>query len=184
MGSAGRNCSPCCSLDPNERKGCSGSDYCCGAGVPFWLAGGVGCACAGAVPDPVLGDAVVAVLFSAGVVAHAATANALNPAMANLKPDIPLLLFCRKRDSFEPGLVPLASWAIFRLPEGRAAAPFDKLRMSRAKGEESPGSMEPRCRVTPGRSLRRARDSATERTPPAFGRARSKGCGKSAPRPW
>ena len=54
-------------------------------------------------------------------------------------------------------------------------------------GEESPGSMELRCRVTPGggslaSGRRPFRDSATERTPPAFGRVRSKGCGKSAPR--
>jgi hypothetical protein len=52
--------------------------------------------------------------------------------------------------------------------------------------EESPGSTELRCRVTPGGgiSLRRTlfRDSATERIPPSFGLVRSKGCGKSAPR--
>ena len=44
--------------------------------------------------------------------------------------------------------------------------------------------MEPRCRVTPGGFLREVRDSATESIPPGFGRVRSKGCGKSAPRSW
>jgi len=48
--------------------------------------------------------------------------------------------------------------------------------------EESPGSTEQRCRVTPGRRVRLPRESATESIPPAFGRVRSKGCGKSAPR--
>jgi hypothetical protein len=62
-----------------------------------------------------------------------------------------------------------------RGPGGRGGA---------CSNEESPGSMEPRCRVTPGQSLRGLRDSATERTPPLFGAARSKGCGKSAPRSW
>src|SRR5690349_13156855 len=61
-------------------------------------------------------------------------------------------------------------------------------RGSRKRHEESPGSMELRCRVTPGGlpSFWRwwFRDSATESVPPAFGRARSKGCGKSAPRSW
>ncbi len=49
-------------------------------------------------------------------------------------------------------------------------------------GEESPGSTETRCRVTPGGGD--PRDSATENRPPrAFGRgARVKRCGKSAPR--
>ena len=54
------------------------------------------------------------------------------------------------------------------------------------QGEESPGSTETRCRVTPGG--REPRESATESKPPpeAFGRrgVRVKGCGKSAPRPW
>ena len=56
-----------------------------------------------------------------------------------------------------------------------------------AAGEESPGSMETRCRVTPGGGD--PRESATESKPPAgtcsFGtylRVRVKGCGKSAPR--
>jgi hypothetical protein len=56
----------------------------------------------------------------------------------------------------------------------------------RGPGEESPGSMEARCRVTPGGGD--PRDSATEKRPPAPGRdlgppARVKRCGKSAPRP-
>src|SRR5246127_5395320 len=54
-----------------------------------------------------------------------------------------------------------------------------------ARGEESPGSTEVRCRVTPGGGD--PRESATESTPPArlrhAGRvARVKRCGKSAPR--
>src|SRR6478609_8387859 len=44
--------------------------------------------------------------------------------------------------------------------------------------------MEPRCRVTPGGFPWEVRDSATESIPPDFGRVRSKGCGKSAPRSW
>ena len=59
------------------------------------------------------------------------------------------------------------------------------LRLER-DGEESPGSMETRCRVTPGGGD--PRESATESKPPriAFGRGgvRGKGCGKSAPRAW
>ena len=50
-------------------------------------------------------------------------------------------------------------------------------------GEESPGSMGTRCRVTPGGGD--LRDSATESKPPAgFAemQVRVKGCGKSAPR--
>ena len=52
-------------------------------------------------------------------------------------------------------------------------------------GEESPGSTETRCRVTPGGGD--PRESATESKPPAGprlrpARARVKGCGKSAPR--
>jgi len=62
-----------------------------------------------------------------------------------------------------------------RGPGGRVEACF---------AEESPGSTEQRCRVTPGGSRERLRDSATERIPPGFGRVRSKGCGKSAPRSW
>ncbi len=54
--------------------------------------------------------------------------------------------------------------------------------------EESPGSTERRCRVTPGGGD--PRDSATESKPPnpfrglwvASWAARVKGCGKSAPR--
>ena len=48
--------------------------------------------------------------------------------------------------------------------------------------EESPGSMEIRCRVTPGGGD--PRDSATENKPPAGAnrQARVKRCGKSAPR--
>ena len=54
-----------------------------------------------------------------------------------------------------------------------------------ARGEESPGSSEARCRVTPGGGD--PRESATENTPPACLRragraARVKWCGKSAPR--
>ena len=52
--------------------------------------------------------------------------------------------------------------------------------------EESPGSLEARCRITSGGGD--PRDSATESKPPceAFGRrrVRVKGCGKSAPRSW
>ncbi len=53
-------------------------------------------------------------------------------------------------------------------------------------GEESPGSMEIRCRITSGGGD--PRESATESIPPAEAlgrrRVRVKGCGKSAPRPW
>jgi hypothetical protein len=70
-------------------------------------------------------------------------------------------------------------------------------------GEESPGSMEARCRITSGGGD--PRESATESKPPAFasglrrgrpaslshrssasceGGVRVKGCGKSAPRAW
>ena len=57
---------------------------------------------------------------------------------------------------------------------------------ARGPGEESPGSMEARCRVTPGGGD--PRDSATENRPPALRErswppARVKRCGKSAPRP-
>ena len=57
--------------------------------------------------------------------------------------------------------------------------------MPLAPREESPGSTEERCRVTPGGGD--PRDSATEKRPPAFRRdpeapARVKRCGKSAPR--
>ena len=64
-----------------------------------------------------------------------------------------------------------------RRPDGRSRAA--------APGEESPGSTETRCRVTPGGGD--PRESATESSLPAgaSGRAcgsRVKGCGKSAPR--
>ena len=56
-------------------------------------------------------------------------------------------------------------------------------RGSRKRGEESPGSTEKRCRVTPGGFVfGGVRESATESIPPAFGLVREKGCGKSAPR--
>ena len=59
------------------------------------------------------------------------------------------------------------------------------LRFLLVQGEESPGSTETRCRVTPGGGD--LRESATESKPPvknelALGLARVKGCGKSAPR--
>src|SRR5580692_4968724 len=52
-------------------------------------------------------------------------------------------------------------------------------------GEESPGSIDIRCRITSGGGD--PRDSATENEPPAFalrgfGAVRVKRCGKSAPR--
>ena len=69
-----------------------------------------------------------------------------------------------------------------RRPDGRSAAGAWPCR-----GEESPGSTEARCRVTPGGGD--PRESATESKPPAHIRrrfgvspARVKGCGKSAPR--
>jgi hypothetical protein len=72
------------------------------------------------------------------------------------------------------------------MPDGRMAA----LRPSRMAGrrEESPGSTEARCRVTPGGGD--PRESATENIPPSPCRpipgiawaARVKWCGKSAPR--
>lgn len=60
-----------------------------------------------------------------------------------------------------------------RWPDGRSAG-------LRPGGEESPGSTETRCRVTPGGGD--PRDSTTESKPPGSGRVRVKGCGKSAPR--
>jgi len=60
--------------------------------------------------------------------------------------------------------------------EGRAVAPMQM-------GEESPGSMETRRRITSGGGD--SRESATESKPPAsyfMGEVRVKGCGKSAPR--
>ena len=50
----------------------------------------------------------------------------------------------------------------------------------RGRAEESPGSMETRCRITSGGGD--PRESATESKPPACARVRVKGCGKSAPR--
>ena len=55
----------------------------------------------------------------------------------------------------------------------------------KAAGEESPGSIDIRCRITSGGGD--PRESATENEPPAsalrgFGAARVKRCGKSAPR--
>src|SRR3569833_19875 len=55
----------------------------------------------------------------------------------------------------------------------------------KAVGEESPGSIDKRCRITPGGG--HPRDRATENEPPAstrkgFGVVRVKRCGKSAPR--
>src|ERR1700761_7695352 len=55
----------------------------------------------------------------------------------------------------------------------------------KAVGEESPGSIDMRCRITPGGGD--PRESATENEPPAttregFGAVRVKRCGKSAPR--
>jgi hypothetical protein len=50
----------------------------------------------------------------------------------------------------------------------------------KAAGEESPGSIDIRCRITSGGGD--PRESATENEPPRFGEARVKRCGKSAPR--
>src|SRR5229473_8569693 len=69
-------------------------------------------------------------------------------------------------------------WGVSR-PDGRS-------RYGRkAAGEESPGSIDIRCRITSGGGD--PRDSATENEPPAFalrgfGAVRVKRCGKSAPR--
>ena len=56
----------------------------------------------------------------------------------------------------------------------------------RIGGEESPGSLEARCRITSGGGD--PRESATESKPPSkpetATRVRVKGCGKSAPRLW
>ena len=64
-------------------------------------------------------------------------------------------------------------------PDGRSG------KRRKAAGEESPGSIDMRCRITSGGG--NPRDSATENEPPSSalsgrGRARVKGCGKSAPR--
>jgi hypothetical protein len=53
-------------------------------------------------------------------------------------------------------------------------------RSGRKPGEESPGSMETRCRITSGGGD--PRESATETKPPWATGARVKRCGKSAPR--
>ena len=56
-------------------------------------------------------------------------------------------------------------------------------RNRKVAGEESPGSMDKRCRITSGG--REPRESATENRPPrrvAYAAARVKRCGKSAPR--
>src|SRR5580698_4927917 len=69
-------------------------------------------------------------------------------------------------------------WGVSR-PDGRS-------RYGRkAAGEESPGSIDIRCRITSGGG--NPRDSATENEPPSFalrgfGGVRVKRCGKSAPR--
>ena len=65
---------------------------------------------------------------------------------------------------------------------GRTAAPASA---ERSCGEESPGSIDIRCRITSGGG--NPRESATENEPPASAlqglrRARVKRCGKSAPR--
>ena len=52
----------------------------------------------------------------------------------------------------------------------------------KAAGEESPGSIDIRCRITSGGGD--PRDSATENKPPEHAPARVKRCGKSAPRAW
>ncbi len=64
-------------------------------------------------------------------------------------------------------------------PDGRSR------KRRKAAGEESPGSIDMRCRITSGGG--NPRESATENEPPAFalrgfGAARVKRCGKSAPR--
>lgn len=65
----------------------------------------------------------------------------------------------------------LASW-----PGGRTH------KCRKAVGEESPGSMETRCRLMAGGGD--PRESATESKPPRFTVARVKGWGKSPPRDW
>ena len=64
-------------------------------------------------------------------------------------------------------------------PDGRSG------KSRKGAGEESPGSMDERCRITSGEG--NLRDSATEIIPPAEARkggrrVRVKRCGKSAPR--
>lgn len=48
--------------------------------------------------------------------------------------------------------------------------------------EESPGSIETGCRVTPGQ--RKLMESAAENRLPVFGSEKVKRCGKSAPQDW
>ncbi len=76
----------------------------------------------------------------------------------------------------DPRAVPGAHPRRISRPGGRSGP--------RGSGEESPGSMERRCRITSGGGD--PRDSATESRPPRIGLGRSavrvKGCGKSAPR--
>jgi hypothetical protein len=69
-------------------------------------------------------------------------------------------------------------WSVSR-PDGRSR------KRRKAAGEESPGSIDMRCRITSGGG--NPRESATENEPPRFAplelrRARVKRCGKSAPR--
>src|SRR5947209_19067302 len=63
-------------------------------------------------------------------------------------------------------------------PDGRPC------KCRKAAGEESPGSLDIRCRITSGEGD--LRESATENEPPCFAfglrRVRVKRCGKSAPR--
>ena len=73
----------------------------------------------------------------------------------------------------------------FIRPASRPGGRTSKSR--KAAGEESPGSMETRCRITAGGGD--PRESATESKPPADrpsgdGAARVKGWGKSPPRDW
>ncbi|CTQ53060.1 hypothetical protein LP7551_01581 [Roseibium album] len=74
------------------------------------------------------------------------------------------------------------------LKSANASRPDSRCRKCRkAAGEESPGSMETRCRVTPGEG--NLRESATESKPPQLGRktfsgVRVKGWSKSPPRHW
>ena len=73
----------------------------------------------------------------------------------------------------------------YRVSVGRTAAPRQ---CRKAAGEESPGSMDKRCRITSGGGPFGAslRDSATENRPPrlrsVLAAVRVKRCGKSAPR--
>ncbi|CAI2933966.1 protein of unknown function [Aminobacter niigataensis] len=77
-----------------------------------------------------------------------------------------LFAFCRANHSIR-----LASW-----PGGRTR------NCRKAAGEESPGSMDTRCRLMAGGGD--PRESATESKPPRFSAVRMKGWGKSPPRDW